>query len=81
MSLMTFCGEDLFPDLILWKGQPEMLKKLWALVDYTMSYFSFPEEVLPTESRGQNRVCLIANILAEEPFEQDTGLEFNLKLR
>ena len=56
MSLMTFCGGDLFPDLILWKGQPEMLKKLWALVDYTMSYFSFPEEVLPTESRGENRV-------------------------
>ena len=56
MSLMTFCGGDLFPDLMLWKGQPEMLKKLWALVDYIMSYFSSPEEVLPTESRGQKRV-------------------------
>lgn len=33
MSLMTFCGVDLFPDLILWKGQPEILKKLWDLVD------------------------------------------------
>lgn len=29
MSFMTFCGEDLFLDLILWKGQPEILKKLW----------------------------------------------------
>lgn len=39
--------------LYFWKGQPEILKKLWAFVDYPMSYFSFPAEVLPTESRGQ----------------------------
>jgi hypothetical protein len=56
MSFMTFCGGDLFSDLILWKGQPEILKKLWVLVDYTMSYFSFPEEVLATRSRGQKGV-------------------------
>lgn len=56
MLLITFCGGDLFSDLILWKGQLEILKKLWDLVDYTMSYFSFPEEVLPTKSRGQKRI-------------------------
>ena len=56
MSLMTFCGGDLFPDLILWKGQPEILKKLWGLVDYTMSNSSLSEEVLPTKSGGPKGV-------------------------
>ena len=73
MPLMTFCGGDLFPDLMPWKGQPETLKKLWALVDYTMSYFSSPAEVLPTEAEAQRVLLLSASIPAEEPFEQDTG--------
>lgn len=59
------CGGDLFPDLILWKGQPEILKKLWALVDYTMSYFSSPEKVLPTKAEAKRGTLLIASILAK----------------
>lgn len=65
MSFMTFCGGDLFPDLILWKGQPEILKKLWALVDYTMSYFSSPEKVLPSKAEAKRGTLLIASILAK----------------
>lgn len=56
MSFTVFCAQDLFPDLILWKGQPEILKKWWTFVDYTMSDFFFPEEALPIKSRSQNWV-------------------------
>lgn len=52
MLFMIVCGRDLFFDFIFWKGQFEIFKKLWILVDYIMSYFFFLEEVLLIESRG-----------------------------
>lgn len=46
-----------------------------------MSYLPFPEEVLAMESRGQMRVPSDCQYPCREPFEQGTGLEFNVRLR
>lgn len=56
-------------------------KEVVALADYTMSYFFFPEEVLPPEGKGQKQTSPHCNSLAAGPFEQDLGLESHLRLR
>lgn len=42
MSLMTFCGGDLFPDLILGKGQPETTQEIVGLSRLYYELFLFP---------------------------------------
>jgi hypothetical protein len=51
-----------------------------ALADYTMSYFFFPEEVLPPEGKGQEQTSPDGNSFAEGTFEQDLGLECHRRL-
>lgn len=55
MLLMKFCGEIYSLTLHFGKESLKYQRNQGVLVDYTMSSFPFPEEVLPVGSRGQNR--------------------------
>lgn len=81
---------DVVHDILRWRFIPwpyTLERTTWnteevvALADYTMSYFFFPEEVLPPEGKGQKQTSPDCNNLAEGPFEQDLGLGNHLRLR
>lgn len=75
-------------DILWWRFIPwpyPLERTTWntevvALADYTMSYFFFPEEVLPPEGKGQEQTSPDGNSFAEGTFEQDLGLECHRRL-
>lgn len=73
VSFMIFWGEDLFPDLILWKGQPEIPKKLWPWQIKPWVISSSQRKYQHLMAKAKSRPHLVAIVNAKGTFERDLG--------